>query len=88
VILFYLYKYYSNKTKIEPEIIEIKKREKIDYINILSKIENKYINSSKDIFYSKILEILKLYLEEKENKSISKMTFGEINKLKLDDKIK
>ncbi|MDP2396401.1 MAG: hypothetical protein Q8M44_06135, partial [bacterium] len=50
--------------------------------------EKKYIDSLKDIFYSKLIEILKEIIQEKITKDISKMTFEEINKLDIDDLIK
>jgi hypothetical protein len=59
-----------------------------NYKELINNFEKKYLEEKTDIFYSKLSEILKEFLEERENKNISKMTFNEINKLNLEENIK
>ncbi|MDP2090346.1 MAG: hypothetical protein Q8K30_02005 [Candidatus Gracilibacteria bacterium] len=90
IILYYLLKLLNKKEEkieIKPVIIEEKVVTK-NYVDILNEFEKKYIDSLKDIFYSKLIEILKEIIQEKITKDISKMTFEEINKLDIDDLIK
>ncbi|MDQ7009766.1 MAG: hypothetical protein Q9M94_05735 [Candidatus Gracilibacteria bacterium] len=51
-----------------------------NYKKILKNLEEKYLSENKEIFYSKLSEILREILEQNKNKNISKMTFKEINK--------
>ena len=59
----------------------------INLKSILEKFEKKYINSDKEIFYSKLSEILKYFLKQEKNIDISKMTYIEFSKINLDNKI-
>lgn len=94
-VLFYIFFYiilskYLNKDKVlKEEIIEKESitKGKVDYIEILEEIKNKYLNSSKEIFYSKLSEVIRLFLEENQEKPISKMTFEEIKSLNLEKNI-
>jgi len=95
-VLFYIFFYvilnkYLNKDKEKKvELLHCNsstKKEEINYINILKNIEEKYLASSKEIFYSKLSELIRLFLEEKQEKPISKMTFEEIRSLNLEKNI-
>jgi len=85
LFLFFIFLLYWKKDKKS----ELPKKEKvnIDFNKLINEFEIKFSNLSKDLFYSKILEILKLFLEEKKWKPFTKMTFKEIKSLKLDKKL-
>lgn len=88
-IFFYLIlnKYFSKNKEKNTEIFQLNistQKEKIDYLEFLQNIEENYLNSEKSIFYSKLSEIIRLFLEEKLGKAISKMTFDEIKDLNLE----
>lgn len=95
-VLFYIFFYvilskYLNKDK-EKKVKMLHcnistKKEEINYINILKNIEEKYLTSSKEIFYSKLSQLIRLFLEENQKKPISKMTFEEIKSLNLEKNI-
>lgn len=76
----------QEKITIKQEI-KVEKIEK-NYIEILNQFEKEYLDSNKDIFYSKLIEITREILENKQNKNITKMTYTEINKLNLNTDIK
>ncbi|MDD2871029.1 MAG: hypothetical protein PHS49_03485 [Candidatus Gracilibacteria bacterium] len=76
----------QEKITIKQEI-KVEKIEK-NYIEILNQFEKVYLDSNKDIFYSKLIEITREILENKQNKNITKMTYTEINKLNLNTDIK
>lgn len=90
ILLYFIIKYLLKKEEILEKIeekIEIVKERK-NYLEILNEFEINYLLSKNEIFYSKLAEIIREILEEKENKNISKMTFEEINKLKIDKSLK
>jgi hypothetical protein len=71
---------------------QIEKKEEIeniktDYLIIIKEIENIFINSKAEIFYAKLDEILRIFLEEKKNISISNLTFEEIKSINLEKNI-
>ncbi len=85
VWLYILWKY-LDKQKIPEKII------KTDFWNVwnledykkqLNILEKKYLNIKKDVFYSKLSEILRNIIRYKSKRDISKMTFSEIQKLKI-----
>lgn len=83
VILFLLYKYLNREKEfniLEEKEIIIEK----DFINILVEFEKNFIDINSDIFYSKLLDILRDIYYKNEHKNIESMTFDEINKLNLD----
>lgn len=90
LIIIFISKYFFSNTKVEKDIVikKVAKKEKIDFSKLINEIEKKYINEKWDVFYSHISEVIRLILEEKESKNISKMTFAEINKLNINDEIK
>lgn len=90
IVLFFILKYLLKKEEKIEEIQEevVEKAEVKDYIDILKEFEENYMYSQSEVFYSKLLEIVREILDEKENKSISKMTFEEINNLNIDNLIK
>lgn len=93
-VLFYIIFYvilskYFNKEKNEEASEMFQRnistnREYLYYSKLLKCIEKNYLDSSKEIFYSKLSWIIREFLEEKENLSISKMTFEEIKRLNLE----
>jgi len=85
LFLFFIFLLYWKKDKKS----ELPKKEKvnIDFNKLINEFEIKFSTLSKDLFYSRILEILKLFLEEKKWKPFTKMTFKEIKSLKLDKKL-
>lgn len=85
--LYFFWKYLSNKPIIIEEEEIIIPKEVIDYKKLINIFEEKYLKENKEIFYSKLSEILKNYLEDKKTINISKMTFSEINKLDLNNNI-
>ena len=61
---YYIYKLIRNNHQqeqlhIEPEMIE---EERVDYFELLSNIEKYHIQDSKDSFYGKLWELLRLYI--------------------------
>lgn len=90
IILFFMVKILFKKEEQIEEIVEqkIEKKEKRNYLDILNEFEKDYIDSKSDVFFSKLLEIIREILDVKENKNISKMTFEEINFLKIDNDLK
>jgi len=80
-----LYKYLIKIN--EQKVLEEKTPEKIiekDFKLELIDFENKYLNEKSDLFYSKLLDILKEIYYKNEKKNIESMTFEEINNLKID----
>jgi len=88
IILYIIYYMIINKKveKIKEKPIKIK--EEKDFNLILLDFEKNNLSLASDRFYSALIEILRDILEYKWNKNISKMTFEEINNLKLDDSLK
>ena len=76
-VLYFLKNY--KKEVIIKETLE-KPKEKINYVELLNKIP---LDLEKNIFYGKLMEVLKKFLEEKTKKSFSKMTLEELKKLNL-----
>lgn len=90
ILLYFLWKYLEkNKSKnfIEKNIIKEEKIEKINFKEILYNFEKKYLTANKEIFYSKLAEILKYFLKQEKNIDILKMTYKEFSKINLDNKI-
>jgi len=89
-ILYFIYKYLTNKKdkKIEINNDNLIEKQEIDFNKILQDFESQFINGSSEKFYSGLLEILRDILEDLWNKNISKMTFDEIQKLELDNSLK
>jgi len=84
IFLLILWKYLANKkeNKVEKTEIVFDKTNVLDDLKKdLYSLERKYLNSSKDIFYQRLSEILKKTFEYKTEKDISKMTLTEINNL-------
>jgi len=82
IIFFFLIKKFSKKPEKILEVVEKKfEPEKINFSELLKKIS---FEDTKEKFYSKISFILKNFLEEKNLKPISKMTFKEIKNLNLE----
>lgn len=88
VILFYFIWKYFNKNKIYKQPEKKIFKEKVDFKKIISDFEKNNISNSPEIFYSKLLEIIKEILEQAWVKNISKMTFEEINMLKIKQNLK
>jgi len=90
IVIIVLIRYFLKrepKEKIVKEVMK-KQKEQKNYEELLMTFEKEYITYKSDIFYSKLIEILREILEDKENKNISKMTFSEINFLNIDDDLK
>lgn len=81
VLIILFFSFYS-KEKKEKIILE-KPKEPTNFNWLISDFEINFFELSKDLFYSKLLWILKLFLEEKMWKSFTKMTFKEIKKINL-----
>ena len=79
-ILFFVFIKYQERKKEVKTLV----KEKIDYLKALKEIN---LNSSKEVFYSKISVVLRDFLEEKLSKPISKMTLNEIKNLSLEGTI-
>lgn len=74
----------KNQKQLDSNIEEKIVKEEINYTLLMQNFEKKYISSNNELFYSKLLEILRKILEENDFKNISKMTYEEINNLNLD----
>ena len=77
----------KNKNNIKQENI-VKKVVKIDFDRLLDDINQKYLSSDKNLFYTKLTNFLRELLEYKWYKDISKMTFDEISRLDINNNIK
>lgn len=77
----------KNKNNIKQENI-VKKVVKIDFDKLLDDINQKYLSSDKNLFYTKLTSFLRELLEYKWYKDISKMTFDEISRLDINNNIK
>lgn len=77
----------KNKNNIKQENI-VKKVVKIDFDKLLDDINQKYLSSDKNLFYTKLTNFLRELLEYKWYKDISKMTFDEISRLDINNNIK
>ncbi|MCD5385380.1 hypothetical protein LRZ95_01795 [Candidatus Gracilibacteria bacterium] len=77
----------KNKNNIKQENI-VKKVVKIDFDKLLDDINQKYLSSDKNLFYTKLTNFLRELLEYKGYKDISKMTFDEISRLDINNNIK
>ena len=88
--LFIYLKILFKKSELEDKLEEIVliKKEAKNYADILIQFKKQYLESKSEIFYSKLIEILREILEEKENKNIVKMTFEEINTLDIENDLK
>jgi len=89
IIFLYLIYYILNKdfNKKQETFNKINFERKIsreEFFTVINKFEEKYLSKNSEIFYSKLIEILKEILKQKTKKDISKLTFNEINKLNLD----
>ena len=87
ILLYFIWKYF-NKNKIYKQPEKKIFKEKVDFKKIISDFEKNNISNSPEIFYSKLLEIIKEILEQAWVKNISKMTFEEINILKIKQNLK
>lgn len=87
ILLYFIWKYF-NKNKIYKQPEKKIFKEKVDFKKIISDFEKNNISNSPEIFYSKLLEIIKEILEQAWVKNISKMTFEEINMLKIKQNLK
>lgn len=88
-IIFYiiLNKYFNKEEKENVDILQCNmstEKENKDYLEILKNIEENYVWSQSEIFYAKLDEVLRDFLEEKQEIPISKMTFEEIKSLNLE----
>jgi len=86
-VLFLIYKYSNNKkVSIKQKQTNFWNVASIDiYLKELKLLEK---NIKDKDFYAKLLSILRNILEYKGQKNISKMTFEEMNKLKINDNLK
>lgn len=81
IVAYYLYKLYlKSRDKLEqviskPEIVE---KKEINYSKLLLEIEEKYIWETKEIFYAKLSEVVRLYLDDKIANWLSTKTLKEI----------
>lgn len=87
IIYYFALKKFFEMKKIEkkPELIQ-KKQEtpEINFLNELNNIKQSYIESETNIFYFKLWELFRLFLEKKYKKNISKLTFRELQKVQID----
>ena len=88
IILIILYKILNKKESVVEVKQEKKEVKQIDFKNILKLFTQKYLEKKSEVFYSKLIEILREILERKWYKNISKMTFEEISKIKIDEDLK
>lgn len=86
LIRIFLYKE-KNVIKEEKEEENMFFEEKKDYKKILMDFQNEFLNSKSEVFYSKLIEIFKLIIKDKDWKDISKMTYEEITWLNIDEKL-
>jgi len=84
ILMFFYYIYRKNKVIIIEKSPIINKK---DFSIDLDLLYKKYLSSQREIFYSKILWILRDYLEYKTWKHITKMTLNELWKLKLNNNL-
>lgn len=88
IILYFIYLYVlKNNEKVDIKEKNIIQKKEKDYNKILKDFEKNSINLLPDIFYSKLLEILREILEKKWYKNISNMTLYEINNMKIDNNL-
>ena len=81
LIIYYLYKLYLKSRKKLEEIVfkpeaEIKKD--INYIKLIRDVEKKYLKEQKEVFYAKLAEVIRLYLDDKIKLWLSAKTLKEI----------
>lgn len=88
IILIILYKILNKKENVVKVKQEEKEVKQIDFKNILKLFTQKYLEKKSEVFYSKLIEILREILEKKWYKNMSKMTFEEISKIKIDEDLK
>lgn len=72
---------YFNKKEIKQEIKQ-KPKKRINYSKLLKDIRKKYINDKKEIFYAKLWEVFRIYLDDKIENWLSKKSFSEIKNSK------
>jgi len=63
ILLYFIWKYF-NKNKIYKQPEKKIFKEKVDFKKIISDFEKNNISNSPEIFYSKLLEIIKEILEQ------------------------
>jgi len=77
-IIFLLYYTYTRFIKNKKNFLEIKEIKQVDYKKILDFVELEYINSQKDVFYWKLWEFIRQYLDDKVEAWLSFKTLYEI----------
>ena len=91
IIMLFLFKYFNKKEVVykEKKLNYVEEEIKyVNYIKIFENLEENYKNLKPEVFYKELSFIIRWYLEQERNvDNISKMTFREIRKLKLDKRI-
>lgn len=92
LILFFLFwlikKYIPLLISSKVEAIEHKKivKKKVNYEKLINEIEEKYFNKKKEVFYSKLWNLFRIYLDDKVWDWLSKKSLSEIRLSKKLDK--
>ncbi len=84
-ILFFLLKKFLQKDKKDEFITKKQEEKKINFIEVLDLIKDKYLDEKKEIFYFKLWEFIRWFLEKKYSKNISKLTYKELQNLQIDE---
>jgi len=93
IIWYYIYYKYIipliispwNKETIKDE--EIVQKIEINYSELLKKLEKKYIDSPKEKFYAKTSELLRIFLDDRVQKWLSKWSLKEVEKFLSDSNL-
>ncbi len=91
IILYFIFKKFFVKKKFKkphPNPLLQEREKDFDFEKKLKDFEKIFLNKNSEIFYSKLIEILKEILQNSWIKNISKMTFEEINNLKIKQNLK
>ncbi len=83
LLLYLLYQKILNKYLYTQKSLEIKTPKKpVNYLSMINYFEKKYLESKKEIFYSKLSQIFREYLDEKIENWLSNKSFSELKENK------
>ncbi|MDD3646483.1 MAG: BatD family protein [Candidatus Gracilibacteria bacterium] len=80
VVVYVLYNFYikQRETKSTKQAKEIIEKKEIDFIALLNKLEKNHIDIEKEVFYRKLGDIIRLYLDNKIVEGLSTKTLREL----------
>jgi len=77
--LWKLNKKLKEKDDVKKEVV----KKKINYNKLLEFLEEKYIDSKKEVFYAKLWDLFRIYLDDKVLEGLSKKSFKEFLKIEI-----